>query len=80
MGLPKDQHWKSSYILPGDFSTKSSSMLINQLMSKNGGRKGVASLEKDMNSSPEKPSNSKDRDTRSGVAMKSTEGKPTHLG
>lgn len=56
--IPKDQSWKSSHLLLGDFSTKSNSLLINQLISKNGGRrKGVTSLEKDMNSSPEKLSN-----------------------
>ena len=81
MGLPKDRHWKSSHILPGDFSTKSNSMLINQLISKNGGRrKGITTLEKDTNSSPEKLSNSNNRDTRSGVVLKSTEGKLTHSG
>ena len=79
MGLPQDQHWKSSHILAGRFSTKSNS--ITQLISKNGGRrKGVTSLEKDMNSSPEKLPNSNDRNSRGGVALKIMKCKLTHLG
>lgn len=39
MGIPKGQLCNSSHILPGDFSTKSSSMVINQQMEKNEGGK-----------------------------------------
>lgn len=55
--LPKDPCGKSFHIFTSDFSTKSNSMLINQMISKNRGRsKGITSLEKYMNSSPKKVS------------------------
>lgn len=80
MGIPKGQLCNSSHILPGDFSTKSSSMVINQQMAKNEGGK-MSSFWKRI-WSPEKLSTSKDRTGTAGIGYrgkKGTEGKVTNL-